>query len=169
MPVAALSIVQKYHPNVRRVVDAKRSIEVTVTAEDCRSAKKGEPSQCAMARAFSREFDGAVISKAVSYLVKGKTAYRYITPQSVVREIVSFDRHQDFAPGDYGLRSPSESNSLAGQKKAREAKPVPGRAHLLKAPTQLLGKRHGVDSPGGHRIAAGLRKYHHKTTGIRSL
>jgi hypothetical protein len=105
-------------------------------------------------------------------LIKGNTAYRYITPESVVREIISFDRHQDFAPGDYGLRSPSKSNSLAGQRnarqEARDAKPV-RKAHLMKPPTQPLGKRHGAQSPGGHKPESGIRKYHHKTAGVRSL
>lgn len=176
-----LKLVQKYHPKVTKVVDATKQVRVTITADDCRRAKKGAPSQCAMARAFNREWDGSIISKSVSYLIKGTTAYRFQTPESVVREIVSFDRHKDFRPGNYGLNVPAPSMALGNwrmhSKLTKTPAPVfapsPAGAtptvHEMKPVSQKLGKRHGMESPGGHKPAAGVRKYIHKTDGVRSL
>lgn len=100
---SALSIVKKYHPQVNKIVDAKKSAKIEVTAEDCRAGKRKGPSSCAMARAFEREYDGAIISLATAYLIKGDTAIRYRVPQAISREIVSFDRSKTFAPGKYEL------------------------------------------------------------------
>jgi hypothetical protein len=104
---SALKIVQKYHPEVRRVVDAKKNVDIEVTAQDCKGSRRMKPDACAMARAFGREYDGAIISMSTAYLVKGKTATRYKVPGAVSREIVSFDRNRNFAPGEYQLRAPS--------------------------------------------------------------
>jgi hypothetical protein len=159
----SLKIVQKYHPNVKRVVDAKRPINVTVTADDCKNAKKGAPSECAMARAFSKNFDGAIISKSVSYLVRGTKAFRYRTPESVTREIVSFDRNNDFAPGDYGLNAPTKCEKLAWKSEHQKkvyALRVPGKSHRLGD-----GRK---DAPSGKVSKKPKRKYHH-TAGVRSL
>jgi hypothetical protein len=78
MPTA-LSIVQRYYPQVKTITDAKRE----------------------------KDYDGAVISVAISYLIRGDRAMRYRTPSSVAREIVSFDRHADFTPGRYALAVPT--------------------------------------------------------------
>jgi hypothetical protein len=104
---SALGIVRKYHPEVTRVVDAKKSIDIEVTAADCKAGKRKGPSSCAMARAFEREYDGAIISLSTAYLIKGTKATRYQVPASVSREIVSFDRSRKFEPGSYSLNTPS--------------------------------------------------------------
>ncbi len=113
---SALSIVKKYHPGVTKIVDAKKDLEIEVTARDCKSAKCKSASSCAMARACDREFDGAVISMSVAYMVKGDKATRYRVPQSVAREIVSFDRNHDFAPGEYTLTAPASTDRLSAIK-----------------------------------------------------
>ena len=145
MALTALDIVQRYYPGVEKVVDAKKGINVTVTAADCLKGTKKAPNKCALANAFQREkFEGAIISKAVSYLVTGNRAVRYLTPQSVAREIISFDRGQDFDPGDYSLSAPSQF--------------------------QKLGQRTG--GPGTRTTKRGsgnLKNRYHKTTGIRVL
>jgi hypothetical protein len=105
---SALKIVQKYHPNVTKVVDARSPLHIAVTARDCKNSNSKEPSACAMARACEREFDGAIISTTVAYVIQGGTAKRYRVPQSVARELVSFDRNHEFAPGDYHLKAPLE-------------------------------------------------------------
>lgn len=138
----ALAIVQKYHPSVTRVVDAKRSIVITVTERDCKTAKRMAPDHCALATACEREYDGAIISLSTAYLIKGTVAERYKVPHAVSREIVSFDRHQDFAAGDYWLNAPSE--------------------------TARLGPREYPQPKKKKRYAREKGRYHH-TTGIRSL
>jgi hypothetical protein len=133
---SALNIVRKYHPNVTKVVDAKQKVLIKVTKHDCDSATKKAPGDCAMAKAFKREYDGAIISMARAYLVKGNVATRYAVPQAVQREIVSFDRHADFAPGEYTLGPVlGETNKLGNRdlrkrtKYYRKRPAVRGKAH----------------------------------------
>lgn len=111
----ALTRVRKYFPNVERVRDANRSINIRVKPEDSKTGARKDPSDCALARAACREgiADSAIIGIGFSYLIKKNVATRYQTSVGVGREIVSFDRHQDFAPGiDYALRRPSKSSRL---------------------------------------------------------
>lgn len=97
--------VKQLFPQVTSAVDADKPIEVSVGAKDCKNATKQSPSDCALARAAKRELhaDAVIIGMSSSYVIKDNVAVRFSTPESVRREIVSFDRHQDFAPGDYYL------------------------------------------------------------------
>jgi hypothetical protein len=139
---SALGIVRKYHPNVTRVVDAKKQVNILVTPEDCKGSKKKSPDHCALAQAFTRKYDGAIISLSTAYLIKGNKAIRYKVPQSISREIVSFDRHHDFAAGEYTLKAPSK--------------------------TARLGPRQWAQ-PKNRPAGRGLRKRSHRTEGIRTL
>lgn len=138
----ALSIVRKYHPNVMRVIDAKKAKKIEVTADDCKSGKKKNAGSCAMARAFERTYDGAIISLSTAYLIKGDTAIRYNVPDTVTREIVSFDRNKDFRPGKYHLGPIEQSRAL--------------------------GKVHSVNRTDPSKYKKAKRKFH-KTAGIRAL
>jgi hypothetical protein len=109
---SALHLVQRYYPQVEKVNDALESLEIEVKESDAKGGKKKSPNSCALAKACERSYDGAVISTTTAYLIKGKTATRYKLNQSVSREIVSFDRHEDFQPGIYGLRRPSKLEKL---------------------------------------------------------
>lgn len=117
---SALNIVNKFQPGVRRVVDAKTPVSINVSAHDCAVGASGKADECAMARALKRKFDGAIVSKAIAYLIKGDTAYRYRVPSSVRTEIVSFDRHHDFRPGSYHLSAPCTTERLAAKRKNRK-------------------------------------------------
>ncbi len=92
-------------PQVKHVVLARRPVMVEVSAKDCADGKKLQTEECALAVATKRQFhaDGVAIRLSDSYVIKGNKAIRFATPVSVAREIVSFDRHQDFAPGRYRL------------------------------------------------------------------
>jgi hypothetical protein len=140
---SALKTIQKYHPEVTRVVDGTKPIKVSVTTKDCKNARKKSPGNCAMAKAFKREYDGAVISMSVAYLIDGKKATRYLVPQSVSREIVSFDRHHDFAPGEYSLRAVGDRSKLG-----------------VRQYPQPKNKERNVNQ---------VKKRGHRTAGIRSL
>ncbi len=112
----ALSRVRKFFPGVERVRDSRRTIMVRVKDIDTKQGRKKAPESCALARACVREHiaDGAIIGIGNSWLVKGKVATRYKTSDGVAREIVSFDRHQDFAAGvDYKLSRISPSMRLS--------------------------------------------------------
>ena len=98
---SAVFRVRKYFPQVNQVVDAKDTIEVSVTKKDSKSAKPKNPSQCALAQACCRELkaDGAIINLGYSYVIKGEVATRYTTSVAVGREITSFDRGGEFEAG----------------------------------------------------------------------
>jgi hypothetical protein len=96
---------RRMYPNVKFAVDADKTVEVSVDPKDCKDAVKLDPTNCALARAAKREThaDGVIIGLSSSYIIKGDHAIRFATPERVQREIVSFDRHHDFAPGNYTL------------------------------------------------------------------
>lgn len=114
---SALKIVQKYHPSVTKVLEGRRDLSIHVTAKDCAGATKKAPSSCALAKAASRKYDGAIVSLNVAYLIKGRTATRYKVPAAISRELVSFDRHGDFRPGEYFLKAPRKTETLGALRK----------------------------------------------------
>jgi hypothetical protein len=113
-PIRLPRSVKRLFPQVTSAVDADAPVEVSVNAKDCRDAQKLNPTECALARAARRELhaEGVIIGMTSSYIINGKTALRFATPVSVQREIVSFDRNQDFAPGDYYLTPKAPTNKL---------------------------------------------------------
>lgn len=117
-----LTRIKKHFPAVTSVVDAIEPVFVEVLPEDGRVGRKKDPEHCAFARACMRKHlaDGCIIGIAYSYLIKGSTAVRYMTPGTVGREITSFDRHQDFAEGqNYRLSAVSPSMRM-GEKRKRK-------------------------------------------------
>jgi len=104
--------VRRLYPQVTTAYDADKPVEIAVNRKDCKDAERLNPSECALAHAAKRELkaDGVIIGMSSSYVIKGTTAYRFATPDSVQREIVSFDRHQDFAPGEYYLTPKAPTN-----------------------------------------------------------
>lgn len=97
--------IKKLFPKVEFAYDSDQAVDVDVQPRDCKGAEPLNPSECALARATKREFncDGAVIGMSSSYIIKGNKAFRFATPVSVQKEIVSFDRHSDFSVGSYHL------------------------------------------------------------------
>ena len=111
----ALNKIRKQFPQVERVRDSRRTIEVSVKPNDTTSGRKKDPASCALARACVRTHiaDAAIIGIGFSWLIKGKAATRYKTSVAISREITSFDRHQDFAEGGhYKLSKVPPSNRL---------------------------------------------------------
>jgi|SRR4030095_4508853 len=134
---------RKLFPNVKYAIDATSPIEVSVDAKDCDGAKKLDPTNCALARAARREYkaDGVIIGISSSYIIKGDKATRFATPERVQREIVSFDRHHDFAPGEYTLvpkaptakfgSHPRPNREGGANKKARHIRHTSARIRVL--------------------------------------
>lgn len=123
------SFLHRHFPNVKEVVDATKAVKVIVQSRDNVEGRKKQPTECAMAKAMRREFnaDGVIIGLSRSYIIRGDKAVRYQTPDSVARELVSFDRHQDFAPGVYSLSpiSPSSHRGYSGsQARGRGTRPI---------------------------------------------
>lgn len=142
-----MGIINKYYPAVKTVVDATKNVTFQVTAEDSRKGNRKESDNCALAEACKREYDGAIISRHTAYLIKGTRATRYEVPEAVAREIVSFDRHHDFAPGTYKLNRPTPSNRIGA-----DPRPAGGR-----------------DSKGKSRAKIGPTRHNHLTSGMRIL
>lgn len=124
-------------PQVKEIHDATKAVEIPVNRQDCKIARKQDPTECALAKAAKRELkvDGVIIGISTSYLIKDDKAIRFDTPESVRREIVSFDRHQDFEPGEYHL--------------------------MPKAPTKRLGRIEKRRNRAGGKNKNDKRKYHH--------
>lgn len=138
MKSVALKIVQKYHPKVKRVVDAKKPIVITVTPEDGTTDGVRDHTKCAFAQACERQehADAAIVSVRSAYVVKGDKAVRYRVPETVSREVVAFDRSNGdgFAPGKYQLKVYSKRDRIGNYR--------PSGKHNGKKPTHTPKLRH---------------------------
>ena len=97
------------------LVDADEDMEICVTKADVTSARKKDAGGCAAANAIRREQKTDVevhISRTYVKDPSRKRWIRFITPQSVSREITSFDRAAIFEPGTYNLKAPGASSRL---------------------------------------------------------
>jgi len=130
----SLRIVQKHFPNVEIVSDAEKEILIEVTPTDNTSKAVKNPLICAFARACQRAFtaDGVIIGLTISYIVKGKKAMRYKNPESVSREIVSFDRKAGFTPGVYQLSpiNPASRLGVSHRGGSNSKNPKPRHRHV---------------------------------------
>jgi len=113
-------------PDIRDVRDATEPVNISVEDQDRAKGRRKSSGECALARACVRTgiADAALIGAGTSYLKRGTVAIRYSTPESVAREVVSFDRHGDFAPGrDYHLAKMKPSQCFGareGERRGRE-------------------------------------------------
>lgn len=112
-----LGIVQQFFPDVKEVHDADESILLKVEKKDSEAAKLRDHNHCAMAMACKRFFKarGIIIAIGTAYVIKGEGAIRYLLPESVRREIVSFDRKAGFSEGTYKLSAPWKSQRLGAR------------------------------------------------------
>jgi hypothetical protein len=146
MTYSVLQVVQKHFPKVTMVRDATRALEIEVTVQDGKEAKKRNHDECAMAKACKRAYkaDGVILSRSVAYLIKGTLAIRFSVPEAVSREIVSFDRGGGFAPGIYKLVKPQKHHLGEGGNRGGGHNPKPNKP----------------DNPP---------KFRHMTSGIRTV
>jgi hypothetical protein len=107
-------MIRRYFPMVELVKDATKPMVVTVTGDDNANADVKNHRTCALAIAATRCFhaDGAIIGMTTSWLIKGRTAFRFMNAETVTREITSFDRKAGFDAGMYLLSPPSACNRL---------------------------------------------------------
>ncbi len=141
----ALGIVRKYFPSVTEVHDADDNVILEVTRDDSSEGTVKDHSHCAMARACQRKFKarGVIVSVTTVYIIQKDGATRYRLPESVSREIVSFDREAGFAEGQYELIKPSKS--------------------------QRIGQRQGSNKDPRNRKPSGKPHFMHYTVGIRAM
>lgn len=125
--------VKERFPQVNAVADALQSVRIDVKSDDRKKAAPQDFTECAFAKAACRTFnaDGAFIGITTSYLIFGDKAVRFHTPESVAREVVTFDRHQDFSTGTYRLSPVSKCRRLGTARrrksgeKAKRTKSIP--------------------------------------------
>jgi hypothetical protein len=141
----ALRIVRSFFPKVLKVKDADGPLIVEVTKEDNKNSHVREHNGCAMAVACKRttKADGVIIAVKTAYVINGTTATRYKLPESISREIVSFDREAGFDVGAYRF--------------------VPY------SPSAHLGVTHSRDESDRHTNSGPARKFKHLTSGIRTV
>lgn len=122
----SLKIVQKLFPQVRHILEARKSIRIQVTDRDTKSASVKNHKECALAVACKRmlPIDGVIISRSVAYAIVGDKATRYMLPQSASREIVSFDRGSGFYPGTYQLSRPAKAERRAARRSRKNSSPA---------------------------------------------
>ena len=110
----ALAIVKKYFPQVTMVTDADENAVIEVTKDDSTGGARKDHAHCALAKACQRSFEarGVIVSLTTVYIIKKEGAIRYRVPESVAREIVSFDRKAEFAEGEYHLAKPNPARRL---------------------------------------------------------
>ncbi len=143
--MSSIQVVRRFFPNVTSVVDANRAQRIEVTKADATSKAVKDHNACAMAVACKRalKLDGVIISRSIAYFVKGKQARRFQLPDSISREVVSFDRGGGFMPGKYGLSAVPKANRLGARPPREES------AHVV---------RDGRP-----------KKFRHLTTNVRSV
>lgn len=143
--MATLHTVQKFFPNVKSVVDANTDAFIDVTEHDVKSSKVKNHKACAMAVACKRKFhlDGVIISKSVAYLIKGNKARRFKVPESVAREVVSFDRGAGFSIGKYALQAMPLSSRMDRPSRKKKA-------------------------GGSHKGEPITKRFYHKTDNVRA-
>lgn len=143
--------INKYaEQNGLTLVDSKKDLVVTVTQKDISKGVRKNPKCCAFSRAVRREnqkVGRAFVFMSSAYLEIGKQLVRVIVPQSVQKELVSYDRGGDMAPGEFTFKAPAGSQTLEA-----------GRARSAKRP--------GRHQPGNTKIKRAVR---HATTGVRTV
>ncbi len=96
------------------IINAKRTIKVTVNKNDIGKSDPKNPADCAVARAIRREFHvkEARVHLGRVYLRANEGNWvRYFTPRALRTEIIAFDRGGTFSPGEYTLSPMSPSKA----------------------------------------------------------
>jgi len=108
-----------------KLTDATRPIVVGVAVDDILKSRTKNSKCCAFARAAKREpgVRAAYFFRSTAFLEFGDRMVRYSLPQSVQKEIVSFDRGGIMAPGEYELRPPRQDRESSARP-ARQARTV---------------------------------------------
>lgn len=123
------------------VVDANKPIILHITESDIKNSDKKSPGNCAAARAGKRELKKEVRVFLTRTYVKEKNHWvRYTNPESVTREIISFDRGSTFEPGEYKINPAPASERLGAYK-------VTGKKKHTGTPRQI------------HKVTAHVREF----------
>ena len=108
------------------IEDSASPVLVTVTNHDVVNAKKKDSKDCAFSRAALRVPGvlGAYFFLKTAFLEYKDKIVRFTLPQSVQKEIVSFDRAQILAPGIYQMSAVSPALAPKYAKRYRTKKRI---------------------------------------------
>ena len=150
---SALYTVRHFFPKVKSVRDAVEDAFFEVTARDSNSAAVKDHAACAAAVACKRQFaaDGVIISTTTAYIVHGNKAVRYQLPESVSREVISFDRKAGFREGKYELHKPPKSAQLGTQQGSYHGAHTKGSVHFRQFRHYTTDKREDLKVYGSRR------------------
>jgi hypothetical protein len=131
----------------KKVIDANKPLHISVSKQDASAGKTKDPGKCAAARAIIRtiaDAKSARVHLGRTYVEYPDRWVRYMTPNSLKLELVSFDRgaRAEYAAGAYTLRAP--------------------------APTARLGARPKPASKSGKRRRPHIARIHHQIEGVRA-
>lgn len=129
--------------NGKKVVDARKSIMLTISKSDVTNGQIKKPDSCAIALACKRHF-GAISAKvhlSRTYVELDNKWVRFHTPDALRTEIISFDRGKKFEEGEYKIPAIRPSARLTGKATGSEInKTNPNRNRN----TNAKGKHHFV-------------------------
>lgn len=141
--------------NGKRVVDAKSPLRITITPKDAALGRNKDPAACAAARAILRGYKEEGVKSARVHLGRVYVEHddkwiRYVTPEVLRTEIISFDRHKstEFMPGDYTLRAISAANRL-GTRRGPQQSGTPG--NKRKKIARIVHHVEGVRAHGANK------------------
>jgi hypothetical protein len=111
------------------VIDATHGLRLKIKKPDITGSSKADPTNCAAARALKREAGAdARVYLTRTYVKVGRVWMRFMTPESISREITAFDRGAAFEPGEYVLTPPSVTQRLGAVKPTGPKKTRNGRS-----------------------------------------
>jgi hypothetical protein len=153
------------------VMDAIGSQKVIVLKEDVARAMKMKSEHCALARAALR-IPGVVAAyffRSCAFLEYPDKMVRFTLPQSVQKEIVSFDRARVFADGVYQISPPPPSSRLTGmRRKSANARKI---REVRREPQKHVGQRtvSGIKSSKAPEPLPRRVRYVHRTQYVRDM
>jgi hypothetical protein len=119
--------VQRNHVPPRKTVTGKPIVDATeplvtyVKKVDLRNAQKGDPLNCAHAKALTRQEDAQSVHVYRSKILieYPDKVVRYQTPNRIREDTIAFDRGapRKFMEGEYTLYPPSKSQRLGADKR----------------------------------------------------
>lgn len=168
------------------IKDATSRIKIVVTDNDVVSAKKADSKHCALARAALRlpGVKAAYFFRQIAFLEYANKMLKFHLPESVTREIVTFDRAQIFDSGIYQMRPPPPSLTRAAIDKRGKQDKAARRAVRKAQSSAVRPKASTVHSKHiGDRTVSGIKRadapvplpgtapsrYVHRTQYVRDL
>jgi hypothetical protein len=134
------------------MIDAKRALDVKITAADCKGAVPHNQTKCAIARALKRSgAKEAYVLRTTAWIDDGDHLVRYALPPSLQKEVVSFDRSGDFRPGSYALSPAPNAKRNRAQRAGKHPQKV-ARRRLKKATNRKPRKAHRSEGVRGQDL-----------------